>query len=50
VEWSKLEREWLGPMPTPRPARRRAGGYELPLAFWLVLLAFALALSWMIFG
>ncbi|MES2991636.1 MAG: hypothetical protein V4844_09455 [Pseudomonadota bacterium] len=47
VEWSKLEREWLGPMPAPRPARRRIG-YELPLAFWLTLLAFGLGLTWMI--
>jgi hypothetical protein len=49
VEWSKLEREWLGPMPTPRPARRRSG-YEIPLAFWLAVLAFALGLTWMIVG
>jgi hypothetical protein len=49
VEWSKLEREWLGPVPTPRPPRRRLG-YEIPLAFWLTLLAFGLALTWMIVG
>jgi hypothetical protein len=49
VEWSKLEREWLGPEPAPR-ARRRPGGYEIPLAFWLALLAFGLGLTWVIVG
>ena len=49
VEWSKLEREWLGPAPAPRPARRQ-GGYGLPLVLWLALLAFGLGLSWLIVG
>ena len=49
VEWSKLEREWLGPMPTTRAPRRRVG-YELPLAFWLALLACGLGLSWLVIG
>jgi hypothetical protein len=49
VEWSKLEREWLAPTPPAHRARRRVS-YELPLAVWLALLAFGLALTWTIVG